>query len=80
MMGRRELLILPAGGIARAGTDGVHRTRASQPRLAEKRIHRVCAGMRCRGAQPSKWQMGKTPRNRRCKALNKLALTFIETT
>ena len=76
----RELLILPAGGIARAGTDRVRRTRPSQPRLAEERIHRIRAGVRRRSAQPSKWQMGKTPRNRRCKALNKLALTFIETT
>ena len=77
-MGRRELLILPAGGIARARTDRVHRTRASQPRLAEERIHRIRAGMRRRSTQSSKWQVGKPPRNRRCEALKKLALTFIE--
>ena len=73
-------LILPAGAILRAGIERVRRIRASQPRLAEKRIHRVRAGMRGRSPQSRKWQMGKTPRNRRRKALKKLALTRVEVT
>jgi hypothetical protein len=73
-------LILPVGGFTRLRTKRIRRIRASQPRLAEKRIHRVRAGMRGRSPQSRKWQMGKTPRNRRRKALKKLALTRVEVT
>jgi hypothetical protein len=65
-------LILPVGGFTRLRTKRIRRIRASQPRLAEKRIHRVRAGMCGRSPQSRKWQMGKTPRNRRRKALKKL--------
>jgi hypothetical protein len=70
----------PAGAIARARIKRLCRTRAPQPRLPEERIHGVRAGVRRCSAQSSKWQVGKTPRNRRCEALKKLALAFIKIT
>jgi hypothetical protein len=62
-------LILPACTTARATIQRICRVRASQPRLAEERIHSIRAGVRRRSPQASQWQMRKSPRNCRCEAL-----------